>query len=334
MPLSLSPTGSGTSCGTILTPKTPYEDQEYYDIMYKLDLGAESPYLGSAYAEAFGTHGCLLSQPPAPPPSSVKARARGSTDSSSTDSSVDATSHASSSKHHTHCGICLRKAVSPCRTKCCDSMFCRAHISDWLRSKESSGLCPSCDTVCVLPLVADESSSSSSSSESGSSTRVNTRSNFSSSVTLTVNTPTANEETEDLWDVKSAWKKDGGGSLDFVEMVREVMGDVVSGSMEFVGLSGGVRASGHRSQVTQQAKQVATPPGTTEIERGFKFSPKKLVKEASGLTLGLGRLGGVTEVEDVDEIGEAGVAKRMVSIVGLVVVLFVLFKHFLPSMHT
>ncbi|KIL66862.1 hypothetical protein M378DRAFT_352926 [Amanita muscaria Koide BX008] len=224
-------------------------------------------------------------------------------------------------------------------------MFCRAHISDWLRSKESSGLCPSCDTVCVLPLVADESSpshsrtsssastasssstsSSSSSSESGSSTRVNTRSNFSSSVTLTVNTPTANEETEDLWDVKSAWKKDGGGSLDFVEMVREVMGDVVSGSMEFVGLSGGVRASGRKSQVTQQAKQVATPPGTTDIEREFKFSPKKLVKEVSGLTLGLGRLGGVTEVEDVDEIGEAGVAKRMVSIVGLVVVLFVLFK--------
>lgn len=108
------------------------------------------------------------------------------------------------------------------------------------------------------------------------------------------------------------------------------MGDVVSGSMEFVGLSGGVRtgagASGHRSQVTLQPKQVATPPGTTDVERGFKFSPKELVKEVSGFTLGLGRLGGVTEVEEVDEIGEAGVAKRMVSIVGLVVVLFVLFK--------
>ncbi|KAF8628507.1 hypothetical protein AX15_003853 [Amanita polypyramis BW_CC] len=34
-------------------PPTPQNDQEYYDIMYKLDLGVESPYLGTSYQESF-----------------------------------------------------------------------------------------------------------------------------------------------------------------------------------------------------------------------------------------------------------------------------------------
>ena len=51
-PLFLSHSRSAASlrvCGS------PRDDQEYCDVLYKLDLGVESPYLGTAYAdEAFG----------------------------------------------------------------------------------------------------------------------------------------------------------------------------------------------------------------------------------------------------------------------------------------
>ncbi len=37
-----------------------------------------------------------------------------------------------------------------------------------------------------------------------------------------------------MWDVKTAWKKSDGVSLDVVEMMRDVMGEWI----EFVGLNG------------------------------------------------------------------------------------------------
>ena len=37
-----------------------------------------------------------------------------------------------------------------------------------------------------------------------------------------------------MWDVKTAWKKSDGLSLDVVEMMRDVMGE----SIKFVGLNG------------------------------------------------------------------------------------------------
>lgn len=37
-----------------------------------------------------------------------------------------------------------------------------------------------------------------------------------------------------MWDVKSAWKKSDGMSLDVIEMIRDVVGE----SIKFVGLNG------------------------------------------------------------------------------------------------
>jgi hypothetical protein len=51
-PLFLSHSRSAASLGVSGSPR---DDQEYCDVLYKLDLGVESPYLGTAYAnEAFG----------------------------------------------------------------------------------------------------------------------------------------------------------------------------------------------------------------------------------------------------------------------------------------
>ncbi|KAJ6550188.1 hypothetical protein B0H19DRAFT_1160579 [Mycena capillaripes] len=48
------------------------------------------------------------------------------------------------------CGICAQVAVEPVRTQCCDALFCKDHIDQWLRSPAATGLCPACDAPCVL----------------------------------------------------------------------------------------------------------------------------------------------------------------------------------------
>lgn len=48
------------------------------------------------------------------------------------------------------CGICFESAILPIRVKCCLQLFCFAHLSDWLGSEQSDGLCPSCRKPCSL----------------------------------------------------------------------------------------------------------------------------------------------------------------------------------------
>ncbi|KAK6964689.1 hypothetical protein R3P38DRAFT_3248343 [Favolaschia claudopus] len=42
------------------------------------------------------------------------------------------------------CGICFEHATLPTRTPCCSQLFCAEHISAWLHSPSSEGLCPVC----------------------------------------------------------------------------------------------------------------------------------------------------------------------------------------------
>ena len=109
------------------------------------------------------------------------------------------------------------------------------------------------------------------------------------------------EETEDMWDVKATWRKNGGGSLDAVEMVKDVFAEL----MGFVGLSGGRRTA-------------RSPAGLEEESRKMKRCEQPV---------GAFGIGSVMEVvRNVEEIGETGLGKRAMSIVGLVLILFVLFR--------
>jgi hypothetical protein len=104
--------GSSGSSGiySILTPHTPYtpcmpyQDQEDCDLMYKLDLGAESPYLGTAYAEAFSSK--VLPRPTAGSPRIDSDSCQGcpsiATDDKGKRSSTDS---APLDYLNTHCGI-------------------------------------------------------------------------------------------------------------------------------------------------------------------------------------------------------------------------------------
>ncbi|KAJ6549059.1 hypothetical protein DFH09DRAFT_1366917 [Mycena vulgaris] len=53
------------------------------------------------------------------------------------------------------CGICEEVAVVPTRTLCCDALFCKEHIDDWIYGPAATGLCPACAAPCVLPPSAD-----------------------------------------------------------------------------------------------------------------------------------------------------------------------------------
>ncbi|TFK52679.1 hypothetical protein OE88DRAFT_1436698 [Heliocybe sulcata] len=48
------------------------------------------------------------------------------------------------------CGICFEYAIFPVRVKCCLQLFCFAHLSDWLGSEQSDGLCPACRSPCSI----------------------------------------------------------------------------------------------------------------------------------------------------------------------------------------
>jgi len=48
------------------------------------------------------------------------------------------------------CGICFETAILPARVKCCLQVFCSVHLSDWLGSEQSDGLCPSCKRPCSI----------------------------------------------------------------------------------------------------------------------------------------------------------------------------------------
>jgi len=112
-----------------------------------------------------------------------------------------------------------------------------------------------------------------------------------------------------MWDVKAAWKKNGGGSLDAVGMVRDMLAEL----MGFVGLSGG----GSRIKTGRNFAGL-------EQESG-KMKRRELPPLGKFGTFG--GIGSVMEVvREVEEIGEVGVGKRVMSVVGLVLVLFVLFR--------
>ncbi|KAJ7738720.1 hypothetical protein B0H16DRAFT_89404 [Mycena metata] len=49
------------------------------------------------------------------------------------------------------CGICDESAVEPVRTLCCGALFCKQHIDDWIYGPAATGLCPACESPCVLP---------------------------------------------------------------------------------------------------------------------------------------------------------------------------------------
>ncbi|KAK7036196.1 hypothetical protein R3P38DRAFT_3183987 [Favolaschia claudopus] len=49
------------------------------------------------------------------------------------------------------CGICEEVAIDPVKTQCCDALFCRQHIEEWIYAPRADGLCPSCTGPCVLP---------------------------------------------------------------------------------------------------------------------------------------------------------------------------------------
>jgi len=45
------------------------------------------------------------------------------------------------------CGICLEPAATPCKMRCCGTLYCFDHLSDWLYGSSSSdSRCPSCST--------------------------------------------------------------------------------------------------------------------------------------------------------------------------------------------
>ncbi|KAF8342422.1 hypothetical protein F5887DRAFT_975191 [Amanita rubescens] len=221
-PLNLSHSRSAASLRTRLP--SPSDDQEYCDVLYKLDLGVESPYLGSAYAdEAFTKR--ILEEPP------MLGDVAAST------SAVESSSVVRED-YNWDCRMCLRKAVSPCRTRCCGTVFCWEHITEWLSKEESGNLCPSCDKACILfPPPIETSRSSPPRSRTSSTSSSSTRTTISSTLSCPNSAGTIDEdeeEEEDMWDVKTAWKKSDGVSLDVVEMIRDVMGE----SIKFVGLNG------------------------------------------------------------------------------------------------
>lgn len=133
-PLNLSHSRSAASLGPGRLP-SPSDDQEYCDIMYKLDLGVESPYLGSAYAdEAFTRR--ILEEPPTLGDASTSA-VQGEDPPVKVDYNRDCRmwyvlflSGVCMRKLKNGRAFSLRKAVSPCRTRCCDTVFCWEHITE------------------------------------------------------------------------------------------------------------------------------------------------------------------------------------------------------------
>ncbi|KAK2460508.1 hypothetical protein APHAL10511_007471 [Amanita phalloides] len=221
---------------------SPQADQEYDDIMYKLDLGAESPYLRAAYAE--------LSFPPSRhaggggggvPEMIVEV-----------DEAEEGEEEIEPARNYADvdCRMCLKKAVSRTRTRCCNTVFCRMHIDEWLKREESKGLCPMCDKPCVLaqappppPLLSVSTCRSSISSMSSS----------TSTTSTLVEEGLWETEAEDMWDVKGAWKKNDGGSLDVKGMVRDVVGEL----LQFMGLVW----VGHRKESSGVMTQLASVVG-------------------------------------------------------------------------
>lgn len=209
--------------------------------MYKLDLGVESPYLGTAYAdEAFGKRIVEEEEEQLP----WAGLRKGSEVADEEDCRMWYVFFffsfwigvAGTVNYYS-----LNKAIEPVRTRCCNTTFCREHITkvgllrltevidylsitQWLRSKESVNTCPSCDAHCVLAppslSIAVPSSRSRKSSSSSSTVTASSAISWPSSAGTI-------DEAEDMWDVKMP-------SIDVVEMVRDVVGE----SIRFVGLNG------------------------------------------------------------------------------------------------
>ncbi|KAJ7627463.1 hypothetical protein FB45DRAFT_1060137 [Roridomyces roridus] len=49
------------------------------------------------------------------------------------------------------CRICDEPAKDPVRAQCCNGLFCREHIRDWIKGPGASPSCPACAEPCVLP---------------------------------------------------------------------------------------------------------------------------------------------------------------------------------------
>ncbi|KAJ7616512.1 hypothetical protein FB45DRAFT_1105712 [Roridomyces roridus] len=52
------------------------------------------------------------------------------------------------------CRICDEPATDPVHAQCCDAIFCREHIRDWIKGPAASPNCPACTALCVLPADA------------------------------------------------------------------------------------------------------------------------------------------------------------------------------------